>query len=322
MMSGRGAAAAALAAPLALLATSLVAPTIQSSWSEIASEAVRVRFIPDDSLRAERALSFLLNQPRMPALPPGLPLEAVLYLAPDEATFAELTGGRIPDWGAGVAMPDQNVIVVPAYASRRSAPGAGNAVLRHEWAHLALHSHLEGLRVPRWFDEGYALWAEGGFDASEAWRLRILLALGRAPPLDSLTLEWPRDRASAEAAYLLSGSALDYLMQESGERGVRLFLERWREGGSFDAALAGTYGVTSGQLEDDWRAWVRRRFGWLLVLSHSVVLWTSLGLLLMLATLARRRWNRERMAKLRAGDPAERPAYWVEEGTDDSGATS
>ena len=55
------------------------------------------------------------------------------------------------------------------------------------------------------------------------------------------------------------------------------------------AALARTYGITAGQLEEDWRAWVRRRFGWLLVLSHSVVLWVSLGMLLMLATLGRRR---------------------------------
>ena len=319
MMRARRA-AAALSAPFVLSAAAVVAPIVQGTWSEIASGPVRVRFIRDDSLQAERVLTFLLGQPPMPALPPGLPREAVAYLAPDEATFGELTGGRIPDWGAGVAIPDQHALVVPAYASPRSAPGARNAVLRHEWAHLALHSYLEGLQVPRWFDEGYALWAEGGFDASEAWRLRLLLALGRAPPLDSLTLAWPRDLASAEAAYLLSGSALDYLVEESGERGVRLLLERWREGGSFDDALAGTYGVTSGQLEEDWRAWVKRRFGWLLVLSHSVVLWTSLGMLLMLVTLGRRRWNRERMARLRAAEPAERPAYWMEEDADDGGA--
>lgn len=320
MMSARRV-TAALSTLFVLLAASAVAPTtVQDTYREIASGTVRVRFIPDDSLQAERALTFLLGQPRMPALPPGLPREAIVYLAPDEATFSELSGGRVPDWGAGVAIPDQHTIVVPAYASRRSVPRARNAVLRHEWAHLALHSYLQGLRVPRWFDEGYALWAEGGFDASEAWRLRILMALGRAPPLDSLTLGWPRDLASAQVAYLLSGSALDYLVEESGERGVRLLLERWREGGSFGAALSLTYGITSGQLEEDWRAWVRRRFGWLLVLSHSVVVWLSLGMLLMVTTLGRRRWNRERMAKLRADEPAERPAYWMEEDTDDGDA--
>lgn len=211
----------------------------QPAWHEITRGDTRVQFMPGDSLEAERVLGFLLGQPPLPGLPPGFPARATVYLAPDETTFRSLTGG-VPDWGAGVAIPDQRALVVPAYASRRSAPGAANAVLRHEWAHLGLHEYLEGLQIPRWFDEGYALWAEGGFDASEAWRLRILLALDRTPPLDSLTLMWPRDQASAEAAYLLSGSAISYLVEESGERGVRLLLERWREGASLDRALAAT----------------------------------------------------------------------------------
>jgi hypothetical protein len=103
-------------------------------------------------------------------------------------------------------------------------------------------------------------------------------------------------------------------VEESGERGVRLLLERWREGGSFDRALVTTYGVNADQFEEDWRAWVKGRYGWLLVLTHSVVVWTVLGLLLMLMSLSRRRRNRERMATLRASEPAEQPAYWMEEG--------
>ncbi len=83
----------------------------------------------------------------------------------------------------------------------------------------------------QWFDEGYAEWASGGWSAGEGWRLRVAFALGKAPPLDSLTLGWPRDRASAELAYLLSATAVEYLIQESGERGLRLFLERWRDEG-------------------------------------------------------------------------------------------
>ena len=71
MMRARRA-AAALSAPFVLLAASMVAPTVQVTWREIGSGAVRVRYIPDDSLQAERTLTFLLGQPRMPALPPGL----------------------------------------------------------------------------------------------------------------------------------------------------------------------------------------------------------------------------------------------------------
>jgi hypothetical protein len=128
-----------------------------------------------------------------------------------------------------------------------------------------------------------------------------------------LSLDFPADRASAEAADLLSASAVVYLTEESGDRGLALLLERWRAGGSFEDALTSTYGVTPGRLEGDWRRWVKARYGWLLVLTHSVVAWTVLGLVLLIATAGRRRWRRERMARLRAAEPAEDPAYWMED---------
>jgi GNAT superfamily N-acetyltransferase len=301
--------ALALAAPRAIAPQENPEPT----WHEVSRGGVAVRFAPGDSLAAERFLVRLLSQTRLPALPAGVPARATAYLAPDEAAFRSLTGGRVPHWGAGVALPQLAVMVIPAYASARSSPGDDAAVARHEWAHLGLHEYLPGLQVPRWFDEGYARWAEGAYDASEAWRLRLLLALGRAPPLDSLSLDWPADQASAEVAYLLAASTVAYLIEESGERGVAMFLERWRAGGSFEDALRSTYGVTSGQLEGDWRNWVKRRYGWLLVVSHSAVFWTAAGIALLLAGVGRRRWSRERMARLRAGEPGEEPAYWVEE---------
>jgi hypothetical protein len=94
---------------------------------------------------------------------------------------------------------------------------------------------------------------------------------------------------------------------------VALLLERWRAGRSFERALVSTYGVTSGQLEEDWRKWVQDRYGWLLVLSNAAVWWLIAGVLLLLGTAGRRRWKRERMARLRAGEPEEQPAYWDDE---------
>jgi hypothetical protein len=173
--------------------------------------------------------------------------------------------------------------------------------------------------VPRWFDEGYAQWASS-WDPSEVWRLRLLLATGRAPPLDSLSLDWPRDAASARAAYLLSATALEYLVRESGERGLSLLIDHWMRSGSFEAALRATYGVTQGQLEEHWRAYVRRRYGWLLVASHSLVLWSGLALMLLVLLGVRRRRDRERMARLRASEPPDSPDYWSgEDGEASSG---
>ena len=283
-------------------------------YQSLRGERGRIHFARDDSLLAVRVLELLDGQPPLPALPPGIPSGVDVFLTHGPAAFDELTGGVVPEWRAGVALPSANLMVIPAGEGPSVVEGDGARTLRHEWAHLGLHGYLGDLRVPRWFDEGYAQWASGGFDASEAWRLRLLLALDRAPAMDSLSLRWPVELERARIAYLLSASAVAYLLEPSGERGLEAFLERWRAERSFDRALRLTFGVTPGQFEEDWKQHVRDRYGWLLVLSHSSVFWLGTSLVLLFLVAVRRRRNREKLARLRASEPPDDPAYWTDPG--------
>lgn len=281
-------------------------------YAALRGERASVYFARSDSLVAERVLDLLDAQLPLPGLPATVPDEVTAVLTHGPEAFDQLTGGAVPEWRAGVAIPEAGMLVLPYGEGPGVLDAEGRRTLRHEWAHLGLHEYLGDLRVPRWFDEAYAQWASGGFDASEAWRLRVLLALGRAPELDSLALGWPTGLEEARTAYLLSASALAYLLEPSGDRGLSLFLERWRAERSFDSALVRTFGVTQGQFEEDWKAHVRSRYGWLLVLSRSSVFWLVLALVLLALARARRGRNREKMARLRATEPPDRPDYWVE----------
>jgi hypothetical protein len=272
-----------------------------------------VLFWPGDSLRALRVARALAAAPDLRALPPGLPRGVHVVLAPSEARFDSLTGGAIPEWGAGVAIPSRGRIVLPVYPAPRTRGWDEARVVRHEWAHLGLHQALPGLRVPRWFDEGFAEWASGGWNAEEGWRLRVALATGRLPPLDSLALAWPRDRASADLAYLLAGSALEFLVQSSGERGLEVLLGRWQREESFESAIRGTYGLTGSQLEEAWRRFIRSRYGWLAVLSGSLVFWLLAGVALTVLFLIRRRRDRAKLERLRREEPPDTQAWWLDE---------
>jgi len=281
-------------------------------YTSVTGRRARVLHAPGDAAVAGRVLAFLDAQPPLPGLPDTVPGGVIAVLAHTPEAFDELTGGVVPEWRAGVAIPAANMLVVPTGEGPRVLDPEGLRTLRHEWAHLGLHEWLGDLRAPRWFDEGYAQWASGGFDATEAWRLRVLLALGRAPPMDSLELRWPSDREQARTAYLLAASAISLLLEPAGERGLEIFLDRWRDSRSFDDALRSTFGVTPGQFEEDWKRHVRSRYGWLLVLSHSTVFWSFLALVLLFMVRARRVRNREKLARMRATEVPERPAFWVE----------
>ena len=310
--------AGALLAPGALLAQDLPVPEdlpgrddvrVLAADAETLSGRLEVVHWPGSDALARRTMEAIGARAALPGLPDSVPTRAVFYLAPDEATWDFLTGGEVPEWGAGVAIPSRRTAVIPLFAPA-GGPAERERTAVHEWAHLGLHEYLAGLQIPRWFDEGYAQRAAGGWDFERAWRLRLALAAGAAPPFDSLTLAWPRGATEAELAYLLAGSAVDYLAQDSGDRGLGVFLARARAEGSFEAAFRSTYGLTTDTFESRWIAYVRRRYGWVLILTQAAVFWVVAALTLFAGWRWRARRSRVKLAALRATEPPTAPAYW------------
>jgi hypothetical protein len=256
-----------------------------------------VVFWPGQEGRAQRTLTGALAPMPLPGMPGrAITAAGTIVLAPTPALFDSVTGGRAPDWAAGVAIPAQRLIVLPTYG--RTGAEDPVVTLRHELAHLALSAYLDG-RAPRWFDEGYATWVSGGWDESSGWQIRLALARGSAPRLDSLALAWPREEGRARLAYLLSASAVRHLATSRGEPAFAAFMESWRASGSFDGAMRSVYQMTPSQFEREWRAMVRRRYGWLLALSQTAVFWFGFAALVILLSSLRRQRNRERMEALR-----------------------
>jgi hypothetical protein len=244
------------------------------------------------------------NALRLPGLPDTVLSggEIIIYLAPSQAVFDSLAPG-VPDWSGGIAFPEGDVIVLPTFA-----PRAGRlpllTVARHELAHLALTRYL-GSTVPRWFHEGYAQLAAGSWAANDAWTLRFAILAGQLPSLESLTLDFRGERVSAQHAYLLSYTAVDYMYRLGGDVGFARLLERWHETGSLDSAIRRTYGLTLGQFERMWRRDVASRFGWVLVLAQTAVYWTALTIILLVMGYWKRKRDRRKLAALEARSRAE-----------------
>ncbi len=290
-------------------------------YDSVVGARATVVHAPDERAVALRVSELLDGQGPLPGLPVEVPSGVRAVLAHTPAAFDEAVGSAVPEWRAGVAIPVRNTLVMPTGEGVRVVDGEGLRTLRHEWAHLGIGQYLgTDLRIPRWFNEGYAQWASGGFETDGAWRLRVLLATGDAPAMDSLALRWPAGREEARTAYLLAASAVTYLLQSGGEDGLRVFLDRWRAQRSFEGAFRETFGLTVGQFEEDWRRHVKDRYGWLFVLSHSAVFWLVLALVLLFMVRGRRAYNRQKLARLRAGEIPDAPAFWEEPDPSDGSA--
>ena len=229
----------------------------------------------------------------------------VIAVAPDRRTFREWIGPTVPEWGAAVAFPESNRIVMQG---RSAGSEAGNPieVLRHELAHLALYEALGDL-PPRWFDEGYASYAANEVGRDAVLGANLALLFRGMPPLDSLDQGFQGGSLRAEGSYALAYRAVAELAALDRERGLTLFFRYWKETGRFDRAVRDAFGITQARFEEIWQRRTRRRYGGLALFADlSVAAAVTLFLVLPFYVVRRRR-DRLRMAALiRADEEAER----------------
>jgi hypothetical protein len=183
-----------------------------------------------------------------------------LVLVPDSRRLDSLTLSRAPRWGAAVALPELRTIVL-----RADAPDLSRT-LRHELAHLALHEQVR-VRVPLWFDEGYAGWAAGEWERLGVLELNLAVARGALPGFHALDGALRASETSADAAYALAFSAVSELARRNPTGTLNPLMERLVAGEDFDAAVLATTGLTVDRFEEAWQRTVRRRYGlatWLL----------------------------------------------------------
>jgi hypothetical protein len=199
-------------------------------------------------------------------------------------------------------MPGARTIVI------RADKGNPRQTLRHELAHFALHDAVR-VRVPLWFDEGYAAIASGEWSRLDGLQLNLSVARGSIPNFYELDRALRAGEATAEAAYALAASAVALVARRHPEQSLAPILGRLRSGESFDSALLASTGSSVGRFEVEWQKDVRKRYG-LLVWAMAGGLWLLVAIGVLLATWLRRRRDRPRRAALDEGwvvEPEEEP---------------
>lgn len=216
-----------------------------------------------------------------------------LIIVPDGRRLDSLSLGRAPAWGAGVAVPGSRTILL------RADRGDLYVTLRHELAHLALHDAVD-VRVPLWFDEGYASWAAGEWRRLGALELNLAVVRGAVPDLRSLDGALRGSATTADAAYALAASAVTELASRNPSASLTPLMERLAAGEDFEASVLATTGLSLDRFDREWRRAVRRRYSlatWLVAGGG----WGVFALAVWALVRLRRRADRARRAALDHG---------------------
>jgi hypothetical protein len=232
-----------------------------------------------------------------PAEWPGLgrrdPSPLRLIVVPNARMLDSLTSGRAPAWGAAIAVPGVRTILL------RADEGELARTLRHELAHLALHEAV-AVRVPLWFDEGYASWAAGEWDRLGTLELNLAVVRGAVPSLTGLDGALRGSPSTADVAYALAVSAVAELARRNPSGTLAPLLTRLEAGEDFDAAVLSTTGLAVGRFEQEWQRALRRRYtlgNWLIAGGG----WLIVALLVAWQVRRRRRTDEVRRAALDDG---------------------
>ncbi|MEE8523140.1 MAG: hypothetical protein V3T72_04345, partial [Thermoanaerobaculia bacterium] len=258
----------------------------------------------DAALERPRAVdpeSFLSLMDLLGLEDPGPPIR-VLVVAE-----GSLEARRAPSWSVGYAIGEAGLVVlIPSrIPAAPTYPDRGlEAVLRHEIAHVLIARAARRRPIPRWFNEGLAVFAVRGWGMDDRTRL-VWATFRRGPSLQDLDASFQSGSYRAGRAYALAAAFVRFLLERYGEDAAAGILARVGEGDSFATALRSATGSTLATVED--RFWSHLDFWnkWIPFLTSSAALWTMITALALWAFKRRRdrdaevrdRWQQEELAE-------------------------
>lgn len=220
---------------------------------------------------------------------------ARIIIAWDTDHFESLSGGGFPHWGAALARPSDNLIVMksPRWSQVEQDP---TGTIMHEMVHLATGRLVGDNRIPVWLSEGIAVEESGEMNGEAP--ISMATALGSGTVMDLWELESLHGFSSerAQLAYLQAESAVIFFKEKYGRFTLIQLLLKVGEGVPFEQAFDEVTGGGWFGFNDQWHEWARKRFGG--YLSQDIGNWVwGFVLLLAAAVWAVRKWRARQILK-------------------------
>lgn len=194
----------------------------------------------------------------------------------------------------GVALPADGII---ALKSPKLIPAATDfrGTLRHEMLHILIERNTDSGHMPRWLNEGMAMYLSGEYRWASSFRVAGMYLQGRLIPygqLDLRLLEPGREREFGDA-YAQSLSLTRFLYGRLGEEAFWAVFEEMRTK-PFALALRHHSGLAEQDLEAAWKGSL-----WQVALVSSIVsgfgIFQLMAILTFVAYVHKRRLNRRKM---------------------------
>ncbi len=160
------------------------------------------------------------------------------------------------EWTGGQAFPEMGVVVIGVAPANLAW---GQRAVAHELSHLVVHQMVDTPLgdLPRWLDEGLAMYAEGELEPSYRHALDWAIRGDQLITVRSLSSSFPTDSELAHLSYAQSYSLVEFILEQYGREKMARLLQVFAEGAYYDDGLQEVLGLDSQGLDAAWRKWVR-----------------------------------------------------------------
>ncbi|MCH7760799.1 hypothetical protein IIA15_05275 [candidate division TA06 bacterium] len=275
-------------------------------WNSIQSEHFLLSYKKEDERSAREIL--LYAEEELPPIAAHLgivptPSEKIrIILSSTQDDFDQFTRQGVPDWGIGCALPHEKTIVLktPRLVGKNIDL---RSLIAHEISHILLHNphtsfNKGGMGIPRWFDEGLAMFESREWKVGESMTLAWAVLNNTLLPLSSLKTHFPASEKKARLAYTQSFSTIAYIIEEFGEEGLQFLLKTLTSTGDFEKALEEGLGLTCDQFQQQWLTHLKKNYNLLFILSDAGILWGAISLLFLYALIVKTIKTRRRKREL------------------------
>jgi hypothetical protein len=278
------------------------------NWIHLESEHFTLFYHEEDERSAKEILKFG-EEVYLPiaihlGIDPSKMAKTRIYLTSTQEDFDRLTRAGVPDWGIGCALPHENTIVLKAPRIIGKNPNL-RSLIAHEFSHILLHrlSLNEGRRViPRWFDEGLAMFESKEWKVAESMTLAWAVISNSLLPLSAMERGFPVNEKKARLAYTQSFSTIAYIIQEYGEEGLQILLKNLSTARDFEEALVKSFGSTLTEFEKEWMTHLKNNYNFLYILSDSGILWGVITLLFLFTLIIKMSKIRKKKQELKESE--------------------
>lgn len=229
------------------------------AWRTISNRDIAVNWYqgsPDFGLavltRAISARGFLIQQLNLERIDP---LRIFVYA--DRDSFFRALPPTAREWTGGSTFPEYGVILMNFTEENLEW---GLRATSHELSHAVLHARVPGylgeLVLPRWLDEGLAVYNEVENHAPDDQfdgLLRRAIRQDQLIPLRRLIQNFPPDSDSASLAYGEGYDMVRFMIEKRGADRFGDLLRAFERGTALEDAFEQVYGVGPDELENAWR---------------------------------------------------------------------